>query len=115
MTELALFIVLTLTYLWGFWGLYVLVMGLYRAYLNQRLNLLTTILGMPFIVVGVIVDVLANFVICSVVFVELPQEWLVTQRLKRYIFLDAGWRHRVALFICEKMLDVFDPTGKHCS
>ena len=59
-------------------------------------------------------DVAANWIIAPLVFLDWPREVLVTARLIRYKRTDTGWRNRLATFICEHLLDVFDPTGDHC-
>ena len=104
-----------LVYLWIFWGFYVLVMGIYRAWLDKRLNRLTLCLSLPFVVIGFVLDVLANFFVATFVFLELPHEWLVTSRLVRLQGNVKGdWRRTYADWICYNLLDVFDPTGYHC-
>jgi hypothetical protein len=101
-------------YLWAFWGMYVLVMGLYRAHMNKRLTLFTFTLALPFLAIGYLMDVAANFLIATIIFLELPQEGLVTTRLARYLKSGSGWRYERALLICTNLLDPFDPSGKHC-
>lgn len=102
-------------FLWVFWGLYVLVMGVYRAHLAKRLTRVTYALGLPWVVVGYAVDIVANIFVASVVFLELPREWLVTDRLKRHIDTGLGtWRGYLAAWVCDHLLDVFDPSGEHC-
>lgn len=103
-------------YLWVFWGLYVLVMGLYRAHLANRLTRFTYILSAPFLLVGYMVDVLTQFTVATAFFLDPPRngEWLVTDRLKRYVAEGQGWRYDKARFVCDHLLDVFDPTGNHC-
>jgi hypothetical protein len=107
-------LVLLLAYLWLLWGVYVLVMGLYRAHLQERLTNVTLVLGLPFIVLGYLMDILANIFIATIVFVELPKEWLVTTRLIRHQNESWGWRAKLSFYICEHLLDVFDPKGNHC-
>lgn len=99
---------------WILWGLYVLVMGLYRAHLARKLTPLTYALGAPWLALGLAADVIVNLTVASVVFLEPPREWLVTDRLQRHIFGSAGWRFELADWICNHLLDVFDPTGNHC-
>lgn len=101
-------------YLWAFWGAYVLVMGLYRAHLNNKLTPLTTALGLPFVIFGIVVDVLANIFIATIIFLEIPKELLVTTRLARHNTSGSGWRKDIATYICSNLLDVFDPSGDHC-
>jgi hypothetical protein len=101
-------------YLYVFWVLYLAIMGVYRAYLNNALTPVAKAMCLPLIVTGVLVDVIANVTIATVVFMQLPTQWLVTQRLSFYLKFSADWRHDTAKFVCENLLDVFDPTGKHC-
>ena len=108
-----MFAIYLLAYLWAFWYAFVLVMGLYRAHLNKRLTYVTYVLAAPAVLVGAMMDVLANMLIASVVFWQWPGEWLVTQRLikiKRY----NDWRGAVARWVCADLLDPIDPTGSHC-
>lgn len=102
-----------LVYLWLFYGMFVLVMGAYRAHLAKRLIPLTYALLGPWVVIGALMDVASNLTIFTVIFFEFPRELLVTTRLKRYMS-QTGWRWKAASFICEKMLDPMDPTGDHC-
>jgi len=62
----------------------------------------------------VVVDVVANLTAASIVFMELPREWLVTTRLTRHLHDEGGWRRTLARSICHCMLDPFDPRGEHC-
>jgi hypothetical protein len=94
--------------------MYVLVMGIYRAHLSHRLRGLVLVLSLPFVVIGFLMDVFANLTIASLVFLEPPREWLVTSRLQRYIAHGTGWRAAKARWICDNLLDVFDPSGDHC-
>lgn len=112
--SIALNAALLLAYLWTFWGFYVLVMGIYRAHLSGRMTPLVTVLSLPFVVVGILMDVVANVFIATLVFAELPREWLVTTRLTRYVRTKEGWRYRVSAWVCDALLDLFDPTGNHC-
>jgi hypothetical protein len=104
---------LVVAYLFLFWAVYVLVMGLYRAHLAGRLGWPAYVMGIPWLAVGVVMDVLANIVIASIVFFERPREWLVTTRLVRWQS-DASWRGAIARWVCKNLLDVFDPSGTHC-
>ena len=47
-------------------------------------------------------------------FWERPREWLVTKRLQRHIAARTGWRCTLAAWICDRVLDPFDPRGEHC-
>lgn len=100
--------------LYALWILYLLVMGLYRAKLNNRLSKVSTVLGAPFLITGYLVDVFANLTAATILFLELPRETLVTSRLTRHLKNGKGWRHRIAKAICDHLLDPFDPRGTHC-
>lgn len=72
-----------LAYLYGFWLLYVLIMGFYRAYLSKRLTKPALVLASPALIVGYLVDLFANWTIATVWFMEFPRRplELVTDRL----------------------------------
>jgi hypothetical protein len=103
-------------WLWIFYALYALLVGAYRAHLDKRLNRWNYFLLAPFLVVGVLVDILSNLVLASVIFAERPREWLVTERLQRYMANPQAykWRYTIANAVCEKLLDPLDETGDHC-
>jgi hypothetical protein len=100
--------------LWLFYVFYVFTMGVYRVQLAGKLTGLSKVLLMPFVVVAVLMDVLCQVTVATVAFAELPKELLVTARLQRYIAGDDGWRKTIAVYICNNLLDPFDPNGKHC-
>lgn len=101
----------------GFFTLYVLVMAIYRAHLAKRLHLYAYALLGWAVLVGFIVDVLSNVFIAPFVFWDPPKEWLVTTRLTRYR-TDKQYQgtraELLAVFICDNLLDPFDPTEDHC-
>lgn len=107
----------TLAYLYAFWCAYIAVMGVYRAHLSGRLVGATKVLAYPLVLTGLALDVVAQYTIATVVFADVPQrgEHLVTKRLTRYTKFPGTWRHKMAVFVCSSLLDVFDPTGAHCS
>lgn len=63
--------------------------------------------------IGYLFDVALN-VAMSIVFLRLPQDWLLTGRLIRYKRAGVGWRARLATWLCEQLLDPLDPSGCHC-
>lgn len=105
----------TLAFLWAFWTVYVLVMGIYRAHLAKRLGRVTYALGLPWVVLGYAMDVLAQYTVATLFFLDLPRrgEHLVTDRLIRYS-AGNGWRRAKADWICTHLLDPFDPSDNHC-
>lgn len=100
--------------LWLFYVFYVFTMGVYRVQLAGKLTGLSKVLLMPFVVVAVLMDVACQMTVATVVFLELPKELLVTARLQRYLRGEDGWRKTIALYVCNNLLDPFDPNGKHC-
>ena len=66
--------------------------------------------------VGFALDFVLNVVVGTVLFLKLPQDWLLTGRLERYINdqRETRWRRALALWICFHLLDQFDPKGSHC-
>jgi len=100
---------------WILWAAYVMVMGIYRAHLDKRLTPATKVLALPWVVIGYALDVVVNLTFASLIFLEPPLELLVTKRLQRHVDATAGgWRHKLAWWICDHLLDPFDPTGNHC-
>lgn len=103
-----------LLFLYAFWAVYVLVMGIYRAHLAKRLKGAARVMAVPLVIVGYAMDILANITVACVIFFDVPREWLVTSRLKRYIESGQGWRARLAVAVCDGLLDMFDPNENHC-
>lgn len=111
--EYALYLV---AFLWLFYGEYIRVMGIYRAHLQKLLKPYHYILLFPYLLLGITMDILANFTIATVVFEEMPTQLLVTTRLKQIIHNPniTDYRKELANDICHNLLDPFDPSGKHC-
>lgn len=96
------------------WVMYLAVMSLARARDAGALSNTALILGYPLFAVGVVFNVLVNWLILSVVFLEFPRESMFTHRVSRHCIGGTGWRKRIACWICHDLLDAFDPNGKHC-
>ena len=62
--------------------------------------------------VGLILDVLLNVIVATVLFKELPKEWLLTDRLKRLKREGNMYQKAVAYWVCEHLLNQFD--AGHC-
>lgn len=120
LTSLAAVPLTAVVYIWVFWLVYVVVMGFYRAYLAKRLNRVTFVMATPVLVVGYLLDMFCQYTLACLLFWDRPSSWLkerlVTSRLQRYVAQgeSAGWRFKVASYICDNLLDPFDPTGNHC-
>lgn len=90
-------------------------MGVYRAHLSRRLSKAGYAFGLPWVALGYALDFLANVIVATLIFLELPREALVTTRLQRHINSPtSSWRTAIAVWVCDEMLDVFDPSGNHC-
>lgn len=110
-------------FLWCFWVLYVATMGVYRLKLAGELHTTATsrftlALAYSLVIVAVVVDVIAQYTVASLMFLEFPEkgEHLVTDRLQRHMAkFKPDWRTRLADWICLHVLDLFDPTKNHCN
>lgn len=93
------------------WGMYLSVMSLMRV--KDTLSVETKVFAYPLAFVGVIADFLYNVVVGTILFLELPKQFLLTKRLKSHLN-DRGFRGSIARAVCRHLLDPFDPQGTHC-
>lgn len=108
-------IVMSFGALYLLWVLYLAVMSLARARAAGTLSRTAYVLGYPLFAGGVAFNVLVNWIVLSVVFLEFPRESMFTHRVARHCKAStSGWRHRLACWICHDLLDAFDPHGRHC-
>lgn len=98
---------------WLLFVFYAAVMALKRVRDAGAMTWPLVVLGYPALYVGLLLDVLVNFTGCTLLFLELPREWLVTQRLSRHI-KGSGRRAAIARWVCSRLLDDLDPSGCHC-
>lgn len=94
-----------------FYVLYIAVINIYRDW--DALTPWVQAFAFAPVVVMLVVDMLMNFTLFFLLFIDVPKEALVTQRLLRYRRGPDGWRKTVAIAICERMLNPFDVKG-HC-
>lgn len=95
------------------WTLYLAVMHLDTARRRGTLTTASKVVGYPILFIGLAFDVMFNAVWGSLLFLEPPREWLFTDRVSRWND-DEKWRGAVARWICDELLDPFDPRGQHC-
>lgn len=114
LADLPMFAAYFLGVTYGFWILFLAGMNLIGAYRAGTISTVAKVLGYPLIIVGIVLDFLFNVVVLTIVLVEVPKEWLVTERLARHMWMGEGWRKSFATFFCSKFLDTFDPSGSHC-
>lgn len=101
---------------YALWVFYLAVMHLKRARDNGTLSRAALYLGYPVLLIGYALDVFVQVVVASVVFIDIPRDWTLTGRLKRYINTEpaGSWREQVAIWFCAHLLNAFDPDGRHC-
>lgn len=97
------------------WIFYLAVMTLIRARDDGKLPPVALAFAYPVVAVGLLFDFALHVLVGTVLFLERPREWLLTQRLSRLIREDDGWRGDLALWMCTTLLDAFDPDGSHCA
>lgn len=107
-------VVFILWTLWALWILYVAMMNVQRAATNSALPWQAKMLVIPTTVVFDIIEFVANVVVCTLLFWDLPREITVSDRLRRYAQdpARAGWRMIGVNFI-RPMIDPFDHKGPH--
>lgn len=99
--------------MWLLWVFYLAVMNLKRVNDAGGLGRVAYLLGLPALIVGYLLDFLANVLVMTILLGELPQETTVTARLKRHKRESKGWRLKVAEWFASELLDKFDPDGAH--
>lgn len=102
--------VFVLLFVYVTWLLYITVMHLRDV--REQLSQPVQWLAWPAVAVGVVCDVLLNFFVGTVLFVDPPREFLLTARLKRYQSSPKTWRARLARWLCANLLNPFDEG--HC-
>ena len=108
------FTVFVLLVLWALWVLYIAMMNIKRVEATQPMPIRVKMLVYPTMAVFEVVEVIANVIVCTLLFLDLPKEVRVSDRLRRY-WTDPekyGWRLHIVKFL-KPMLDPFDPAGPH--
>ena len=85
--------------------------------LRQRLDELHPVAkahAYVFGIVFVLFDFIVNMTFGTMIFLDIPREFMLTQRLKRMKQEGADWQASTASWICTHLLNQFDPTGDHC-
>jgi len=109
--ELFFWIAVSLIFTFYTWGMYLAVMNLKAN--KKKLNAISKCFAYPLLYVGVTADVLYNLTLGTIIFLELPHQFLLTDRLESHL-KEPGWRGKVARWFCRNLLDPFDPKGRHC-
>ena len=114
---LTLAVILPLLFLlsmFALWHQYLAVTALMRARDAGVLTKPAEQIGKAVLALGYLADFLVNVVVCTVLFLELPREWVVTARVSRHKKSGTGYRQALATWVCVNLLDPFDPSGCHC-
>jgi hypothetical protein len=119
-------LVYTFLFMYVTWAMYLAVMNLIEAKKLDKMPLASKIFAYPLATFGIIMDLLLNIVVGTILFLDPPKfrHLLFTARLQEYIddYMKTDesvkglrkWRQDAALWICENLLDPFDPRGFHC-
>lgn len=102
--------ILIYAFWWGFLG----ASALYSQWHTGTLTLWVKALATPGGLVFSLVDVVLNYTLCTVFFMELPPSgcYTLTKRLTAYLS-ESGGRSKVAYYICHYILNPFQ-IGGHC-
>ncbi len=103
--------------LYGTWFAFLAIMALKSARDNGKLTKTASILAIPILIFGWLLDFSLN-IVSSLPFLDLPQEWLLTIRCDRYLSIPNPtglnrYRQRLARWLCQNLLDPFQ-SGGHC-
>lgn len=98
--------------LYTLWVVFLAVMNLKRAKEAGKLSKTALVLGTPLLWLGYALDTFVNATLMTIIMLELPREFLVTDRLARHHRESQGWRLKVVLWF-EPLLDPYDPSGDH--
>jgi hypothetical protein len=94
------------------WVCYVFITAVDRVRAAGGLSRTARVMAAPVLGLGIVLDALTNLTVATVLFLQLPREAFVTQRLKKLV-KTTGWRSRLAGWIGGNLLNAFDRTGSH--
>lgn len=100
-----------LLYTYLFYLLFVVTMAAKGAW--DQLSPVPRLLLIPAALVAVVMDMIFNLVPATLIFFDPPHELMFTKRLDRYEQQGGSWRYRVAVWICQNLLNPFQQGG-HC-
>ena len=95
------------------WVLFIMVANLYHNSYKNAKGLKRKAM-IAFAYVFVTLDVIYNYTYASLIFWQLPS-WdhrTLTSRLKYNLAEETGWRFKLSLFVCAKMIEPWD--WNHC-
>ena len=112
MTTILTYLGLAFGITYALYVFYGCVMNIKRVRDMGKLSPIGYAFGWPTLIIGYVLDVICNWFVMTVLFLELPRETTVTARLKRHNRYGTGWRQRLAMWF-EPLLDPLDPSGDH--
>lgn len=112
MTAVLTYLALALGVTYALYVFYGCVMNIKRVRDMGKLTPIGYAFGYPTLILGYALDVICNWFVMTLVFLELPRETTVTARLKRHNRQSTGWRLAVVKTL-EPLLDPLDPSGDH--
>lgn len=77
------------------------------------LNPVTSAIGYTIMYIGLILDIEANIIVASVVFMELPRELTISARVKRLVRGEDGWRRSLAIWVARVLLNPYSGSKPH--
>ena len=98
--------------LYALWIGYLALTNLDRARVSGSLTPAARVACAPMLVFFGLLDVTVNLTIGTVLFLELPRQWTLSQRCSRHYRMP-GWRGRVSRWLGRNALNPFDRTGDH--
>lgn len=101
---------LPILYAYLLWVLFLAVMALQNKW--HDLPKTVKVLAIPAVLAAVTLDVLFNLTIGTVLFLDIPRQYTLSQRVGGYK-QNNDWRRPIAVWICSNMLDPFQ-AGGHC-
>ena len=98
---------------WVLWVIYAAMMRLKQVRDANKLTLAMKVLGYPVLFLGLFIDFVLNAIPGSILFLEFPREYTLSERLWRHSQESTGYRQKVAEVIRTQLLDAIDPAGIH--
>ena len=95
------------------WVLFLAVMNLAEAKAAGKLHGFALYAGYTVLAVGLLVDLVVQVLVASLLWLELPRELTVSERVARLCKSGSGWRKSLAEWFRDTLLKPFDRSGGH--
>lgn len=99
--------------LWALWVLFLAVMNLKQSQDAGQLRGFALYAGHTVLFVGLLVDLFVQLTVATVIWLELPRELTVSERVDRLVRTGHGFRHDLAMWFRKTLLAPFDRSGGH--